>query len=56
MDIIFFSRKKENGNASQTLRAKSSCKKIEYMASKIIKALNLSYLINMEFGMNSKTN
>ena len=46
---------REWGNASQTLRGKvSRNKKIEKIASKIIKRLNLSYLVNMEFGLDKK--
>ena len=49
------SQKREWGNASQTLRGKVSHNiEIEKIASKIIKKLNLSYAINMEFAMNLK--
>lgn len=53
----FFSltQEREWGNASQTLRGKvKHDKKIEKIASKIIKILNLSYLVNMEFGFDKE--
>ena len=54
-NFFSLSQEREWGSASQTLRGKvTHNKKIEKIASKIIKELNLSYLINMEFGMDSK--
>jgi hypothetical protein len=54
-NFFSLSQEREWGSASQTLRGKvAHVKKIEKIASKIIKALNLSYLINMEFGMDKK--
>ena len=54
-NVLSLSQEREWGNASQTLRGKvAHNKKIEKIASKIIKELNLSYLINMEFGFDKK--
>ena len=48
---------REWGNASQTFRGKVFySKKYEKIASKIIKILNLSYAVNMEFGIDKNGN